>query len=194
MSKINLLPWRKELREARKRQFLSVLGLTATLAIGSVGLGHLYFEKLITNQANRNAFVEQEIKALDQKITQIKELEKEKNSLIARMHAIETLQTSRPIIVHLFDELVTSMPDGIYLNEIAQKGETLTISGAAQSNSRVSNFMRNLEASEWLTGATLEVIENKEKKKGRMNQFTLRINQIPVQLEDEDDNSGEIES
>ena len=189
MSTINLLPWREERRAAKKKQFLSALGLTAILAVGSVGLGHLYFDKLITNQNNRNAYIEQEIKALDSKIAQIKELEKEKSSLIARMHAIETLQTSRPLVVHLFDELVTSMPDGIYLNEIVQKNEVLTISGSAQSNSRVSNFMRNLEASEWLTGATLEIIEtkdkNKDKNKDRSNRFTLRINQIPVQTEED---------
>ncbi len=190
MSTINLLPWREERRAARKKQFLSALGLTAILAVGSVGLGHLYFEKLITNQNNRNAFLEQEIKALDTKIAQIKELEKEKSSLIARMHAIETLQTSRPLVVHLFDELVTSMPDGIYLNEVEQKDEVITISGSAQSNSRVSNFMRNLEASKWLTGATLEIIETKDKKKDRMNQFTLRISQIPVHLEDQDEENS----
>ncbi len=183
MSKINLLPWREERRAAKKKQFLSALGLTAILAAGSVGLGHLYFDKLITNQNNRNAYIEQEIKSLDVKIAQIKELEKEKSSLIARMHAIETLQTSRPLVVHLFDELVTSMPEGIYLNEIEQRGEVLTIKGSAQSNARVSNFMRNLEASEWLTGATLEIIENKDIKKDRTNHFTLRINQIPVQME-----------
>jgi len=190
MSTINLLPWREERRAARKKQFLSAMGLSAVLAIGAVGLGHLYFDKLITNQNNRNTYLEQEIKALDTKIAQIKELEKEKSNLIARMHAIETLQTSRPLVVHLFDELVTSMPEGIYLNNIEQKNEVLTISGSAQSNSRVSNFMRNLEASEWLTGATLEIIENKDEKKNRTNRFTLRINQIPVQM-DEDEEGAE---
>ena len=167
------------------------MGLTAFLAVGSVGIVHLYFEKLITNQNNRNTFIEKEINALDSKIAQIKELEKEKSSLVSRMHAIETLQTSRPLVVHLFDELVTSMPDGIYLNEIEQKDEVLTISGSASSNSRVSNFMRNLEASDWLTGATLEIIENKDKKKDRTNRFTLRINQIPIQMEDQDEGIAE---
>ena len=192
MSRINLLPWREERRDARKKQFLSALAITAVLAVGTVGLGHLYFERLITNQNNRNVFLEQEISALDVKIAQIQALEKEKNSLVARMHAIETLQTSRPLVVHLFDELVTSMPDGIFLDEIEQKAEVLTIKGTAQSNARVSNFMRNLESSEWLTGATLEIIETKDKKDDRSNQFTLRINQIPVQIEE--DSSEEAES
>jgi len=184
MSTINLLPWREERRTARKKQFLSSLGLTAVLAIGTAGLAHMYFQTLITNQNERNTFLEQEIKALDVKITQIKELEKEKSSLIARMHAIETLQTSRPLVVHLFDELVTSLPDGVYLDEVEQKDDVITITGSAQSNSRVSNFMRNLEASKWLTGATLEIIENKDKKKDRTNRFTLRINQVPVHMEE----------
>lgn len=187
MSTINLLPWREERRAAKKKQFLSVLGLTAILAIGTFGLVHMYFDKLIENQNSRNAYIESEIKALDSKIEQIKELEKEKSSLIARMRAIETLQTSRPLVVHLFDELVTTMPEGIYLDEIVQKDEVLTITGSAQSNARVSNFMRNLESSEWLTGATLEVIEHKDKKEDRSNAFTLKINQIPIQVEEGDE-------
>lgn len=178
MSRINLLPWREERRAARKKQFLSVLGLTAVMAIGSTGLVHLYFEKLIEIQNSRNSYLESEIAALDTKITQIKSLEKEKSSLIARMRAIETLQTSRPLVVHLFDELVLSLPEGIFLNNIEQDGEVLTITGTAQSNARVSNFMRNLEASEWLTGATLDIIETRDKEKDRSNQFTLRISQI----------------
>lgn len=191
MSRINLLPWREERRAARRKQFLSALGVTAFLAAGTVGLVHLYFDKLITNQNNRNAYLEQEIKALDVKIAQIKELEKEKHNLIARMRAIETLQTSRPLVVHLFDELVTSMPEGIYLNEIEQKGEEITIKGTAQSNARVSNFMRNLEASKWLSGATLEVIETKDKKRDRSNQFTLKVNQIPIQTEEDSTEGAE---
>lgn len=191
MSKINLLPWREERRAARKKQFLTSLGLTAILGIASVGAIHMYFGQLISNQINRNTYLEQEISALDEKIAQIKDLEKEKSNLIARMRAIETLQTSRPLVVHLFDELVTSLPDGIYLNYIEQKGEVLTIRGTAQSNARVSNFMRNLEASEWLMNATLEVIESSDKNKTRTNQFTLRINQIPLQVDEEHDEGSE---
>lgn len=184
MSRINLLPWREERRAARKKQFLSVLGLTAVLAIGTIGLVHLYFEKLIEIQNGRNSFLQSEIAALDTKITKIKSLEKEKSSLIARMRAIETLQTSRPLVVHLFDELVLSLPEGIFLNNIEQEGEVLTITGTAQSNARVSNFMRNLEASQWLTGATLDIIETRDKEKDRSNQFTLRISQITTQADD----------
>ncbi len=190
MSKINLLPWREERRAARKKQFLSALGLTAILALGTVGLVHMYFNKLIENQNNRNAFLEKEISALDKKIAEIKELEKEKSKLIARMRAIETLQTSRPLVVHLFDELVKALPEGIYLNEIEQKEDELTIKGAAQSNALVSNFMRNLEASEWLTGATLEVIETKDKDKERFNRFTLKVKQVPIQTEDGEEQEG----
>ena len=189
MSRINLLPWREERRAARKKQFLSVLGLTAVMAIGSTGLVHLYFEKLIEIQNSRNSYLESEIAALDTKITQIKSLEKEKSSLIARMRAIETLQTSRPLVVHLFDELVLSLPEGIFLNNIEQDGEVLTITGTAQSNARVSNFMRNLEASEWLTGATLDIIETKDKEQDRSNQFTLRISQITTQTDAEETES-----
>ncbi len=185
MSHINLLPWREERRKARKQQFLTSLGATAFCAMLCVGLVHMYFEKLIENQNNRNTFLEQEIASLDDKIAKIKELEKEKSSLIARMRAIETLQTSRPLVVHLFDELVRSLPEGIFLNSIEQRGEQLTLNGTAQSNARVSNFMRNLEASEWLTNARLEVIESRDKQRDRSNSFTLHINQIVTQPEEE---------
>ncbi|MFK8067374.1 MAG: PilN domain-containing protein [Gammaproteobacteria bacterium] len=185
MSNINLLPWREERREARKKHFLTALGMTAFMGIVAIALGHLYFDKLISNQNSRNAYIEQEISALEEEISQIKSLEKEKRSLIARMRAIETLQTSRPLVVHLFDELVTSLPEGIYITEIQQQSEVLTIKGSAQSNARVSNFMRNLEASKWLTGATLEIIETKEKTEDRSNQFTLKIQQVPVNTEED---------
>ncbi len=191
MSNINLLPWREERREARKKHFIASLGMTAFMAIVAIAVGHLYFDKLISNQNNRNTFLEQEISGLEEEISEIRSLEKEKSSLIARMRAIETLQTSRPLVVHLFDELVTSLPEGIYITEIQQHSEVLTIKGSAQSNARVSNFMRNLEASKWLTGATLEIIESKEETRDRSNKFTLKIQQVPVHIEE---GSGEVES
>lgn len=185
MSHINLLPWREERRKLRKQQFLTALGATAFGAILCVGAVSMYFDKLIDNQNRRNAYLESEIAALDTKIKKIQELEKEKASLIARMRAIETLQTSRPLVVHMFDELVTSLPEGIYLNSIQQNGERLTLTGTAQSNARVSNFMRNLEASEWLTNARLEIIETQDDRHNRSNQFTLHINQVIAEPEDE---------
>ena len=127
MPRVNLLPWREELRKQRRTEYLSILGVCAVVAVAVWFSIHLYFNALIEQQQRRNNFLTAEIKLLDKKIEEIKQLEKEKENLIARMKAIETLQTSRPIIVHLFDELVSTLPDGVYLTSIAQSGSKVTI-------------------------------------------------------------------
>ncbi|MEX2480570.1 MAG: PilN domain-containing protein [Gammaproteobacteria bacterium] len=187
MPRINLLPWREELRKQKRAEYLATLGLCAVAAIVVWFSVHLYFGELIEQQDQRNAYLQQQIKLLDKKIAEIKELEKEKENLIARMKAIETLQTSRPLIVHLFDELVTTLPEGVYLTQVAQKGPTVTLKGIAQSNARVSNFMRNVEKSEWLAEPKLTIIETKTVDARRTADFTLTVKQrIPKSIEDED--------
>ena len=119
---------------------------------------------LIKQQDRRNAYLSEQIRQLDKKIEEIKALEKEKESLIARMKAIETLPTSRPIIVHLFDELVSTLPEGVYLRNVSQTGNKVTIQGVAQSNARVSNYMRNVEASEWVESPKLSIIQSKSQE------------------------------
>ena len=175
MAHINLLPWREELRKERKVRFFTVSGIAAVIAAGVVVVVHLFFVQLIAYQNDRNQFLEGQIKLLDKKIKEIKNLEKERERLLARMRGIEQLQTSRPIIVHIFDEFVQTLPDGVFLTEISQKGKSFTVKGVAQSNARVSNFMRNLDASKWLTGAHLEVIETKQMDKRRLADFTLTV-------------------
>lgn len=175
MAHINLLPWREELRKERKVRFFTVSGIAAVVAAGVVVAVHLFFVQLIAYQNDRNQFLEGQIKLLDKKIKEIKNLEKERERLLARMRGIEQLQTSRPIIVHIFDQFVQTLPDGVYLTEISQKGKSFTVKGVAQSNARVSNFMRNLDASKWLTGAHLEVIETKQMDKRRLADFTLTV-------------------
>lgn len=185
MARINLLPWREELRKQRKQEF----GIAMGVALAVTGL--LFFavwwhiEQRIDYQESRNRFLEDQIALLDRKIKEIQELEKEKQRLLARMRAIEQLQTSRPIIVHLFDEIVHTLPDGVYLTEINQQGETITLRGVARSNARVSNFMRNVEDSEWLTDPKLTVIETKEKDGTRLADFTLVVKQKRKKVEDE---------
>jgi len=124
--------------------------------------------------------LESEIKKLDKTIAEIRDLEKEKQRLVNRMRAIETLQTSRPIIVHIFDELVSTLPEGISLTEITQSSNAITIKGIA---ARVSNFMRNVEASKWVKKPQLNIIETKDEKGRRINNFTLIIEQISAQPE-----------
>ena len=187
MARVNLLPWREELRSQQRTEYLAALGICAVFA-AIVWFGiHLYFGELIKQQERRNTFLNEQIVLLDKKIEEIKRLEREKESLIARMKAIETLQTSRPIVVHLFDELVTTLPEGVYLKEVSQKGDTVTIKGVAQSNARVSSYMRKVEESEWVKEPKLSIIQSSSEDGRRIADFTLTLKQTPLKTSDEDE-------
>ena len=162
MAKINLLPWREERRKELLNEFLIMLGLVALFAGLTVGVVHFYHSQLIERQNTRIGYIDKRIKEVDKKITEIKELEKKKESLLSRMRAIESLQHDRPLIVHLFDELVSSVPDGMSVNDLKQEGPKITITGEAQSNARVSSFMRKIEQSEWLKNPKLKIIKEKK--------------------------------
>ena len=177
MPRVNLLPWRAELRRQRRTEYLGALGICALVTVVIIGTIYFYYNALIDQENNRNNYMTGQITLLDKKIAEIKALEKEKENLIARMKAIETLQTSRPVIVHLFDELVSSLPDGVYLTSVAQSGDTVTIKGVAQSNARVSNYMRNIEGSVWLKDPKLTVIQSKTQTGRRIADFTLTLKQ-----------------
>ena len=173
---------------ARKKvEYLSILGGCAVVGLALWFAVHLYFGELIKQQERRNTFLTEQITTLDKKIAEIKRLEKEKESLIARMNAIETLQTSRPVIVHLFDELVRTLPEGVHLGEVTQKGTTVTIKGIAQSNARVSNYMRNVESSQWLTAPKLSIIQTKTQQRRRISDFTLTMKQAKQKTKSEDE-------
>lgn len=187
MPRINLLPWREELRRQRRTEYLSVLGACALAAAAVWFAIHMHFNALIEQQQRRNQFLTAEIKLLDKKIEEIKQLEKEKENLIARMKAIETLQTSRPVVVHLFDELVSTLPEGVYLTSINQTGDTVTIKGIAQSNARVSNYMRNVEASQWVRDPKLSIIQSKTEDGKRIADFTLTIKQAGPKTDKDDE-------
>lgn len=183
MAKINLLPWREERRREQRAEYLIILGATAAAALAVWGLIHFHYSERIEYQRERNNYLTEEIRKLDKQIKEIEELEKERARLIARMKAIEALQTSRPLIVHLFDELVTTLPEGLYLREITQKGTSVTVKGVAESNARVSNFMRNIEASDWLKNPRLEIIQATSER-GSAN-FTLVAEQVVPKPEDD---------
>ncbi|HSR63724.1 MAG TPA: PilN domain-containing protein [Gammaproteobacteria bacterium] len=188
MARINLLPWREELRKEREKEFYTMLASAAVLALALWGGVHYYHTLLIDQQNARNAFLEEEITKLDKKIEEIQELEKEKERLLARMRAIEQLQGNRPLIVRLFDELVTSLPDGVSLTQVSQKDNKITIDGVAESNARVSSFMRNLESSDWLKDPELEIIQAKDEQGQRISNFKLQFSQvIPTSEEEEED-------
>ena len=180
MPRINLLPWRAELRKQRQREFLSLAGITALAMAAVVALAHYQVEFWIEDQNARNAFLDSEIARLDKKILEIKELEKEKENLLARMRIVEQLQTSRPEVVHLFTEMVTSLPEGVYLTAVNQKDRNVTLEGFAQSNARVSSFMRNLDTSPWLSVPDLKRIQafiGKEAGSPRLSQFQMIVTQ-----------------
>lgn len=178
MTRINLLPWRETERKRRQKEFGLALAGTLLFAVLIGILVHWQIENLIAYQTHRNQFLQGEIAQLDRKIRDIRDLEKTKAGILARMRIIQQLQESRPEIVHLFDELVNTLPVGVYLTSVTQKGRTLLLEGRAQSNARVSAYMRNIEASKWLGKPRLLVIENKEVTGTGLSHFKLEAKQI----------------
>jgi len=176
--KINLLDWRQELRDARKKQFVSLLGLSSIACAGVVLLGMLLASEAIDHQNNRNAYLKQQIAETEKKIKEIQDLEKTRASLLSRMRVIEQLQASRSATVHFFDEIVNTIPEGITLTSIKQNGTNVNIDGIAESNGRVSTYMKNLEASEWFTEPRLVVISTNPKDKQRKSMFSLRVKNL----------------
>ncbi len=184
MTRINLLPWRETLRYERKRQFTSVVVGAAFLMLAIIGYAYIHIGGKMDDQNARNRFLDAEIAKVDDRIKEIKELETKKELLLNRMDVIQNLQTRRPMVVHMLDKLVLALPDGLFLTNFEQTGLELTIKGQAQSNARVSAFMRNLDESEWFDSPTLEVIEVKEKDGSRSSKFTLKVKQLtPEEIE-----------
>jgi type IV pilus assembly protein PilN len=187
MPRINLLPWREDERKERKVAFTVALGVSA-LAAGVVTFAiYLMFGSMIDAQERRNEQLRTEIKKLDQQIEEINELETSKQRFSARMDIIQKLQRSRPEIVHVFDEIVRTLPDGVYLTAVKQTSKKFKFEGVAQSSTRVSSFMRNIDGSEWLRNPELEVVQT-TKDKGPGSNFTLYADQ--VSNVNEDDASG----
>lgn len=188
---INLLPWREELRQEQKKQF-GVLTFTMMLLAGAiVGLAYFQMSSKIDYQLSRNKFLSSEISKLDKEIAEIRDLKKVRRSLVERMEVIQDLQRSRPSIVHLFTEIVSTVPNGVYLESLTQTGSNLLMNGEAESNARVSTYMRNLDASDWLKTPNLTVIEIEDIKVDRISTFTLTVKQTsPGANEDEVTDDG----
>ncbi|KAF1712777.1 PilN domain-containing protein [Pseudoxanthomonas sacheonensis] len=165
MARINLLPWRAERRANRQKEFYGMLGLAAAGGLVLSFLIWFHYSQQISGQNTRNQFLQAEIQKVEGKIKEIEALDKQKDRLLARKKVIEQLQANRSQMVHLFDSLVRTIPDGVALSSIKQEGEILTLEGRAQSNARVSNYMRNLEGSGWMTNPDLSIIEAKAEEK-----------------------------
>lgn len=161
MTNINLLPWRAELRQQRQKEFVMLLGLVILAAAFIVYSIHGFYESSISEQNSRNSYLTAEIKQLDEKIKEIQELRKTRQQLVERMELIQALQGDRPIIVHVFDQLVRSVPDDLYFTHVDTKGNRITIKGVAKTNTRLSALMRNLGSSPWFDDPSLIRIQGK---------------------------------
>jgi len=195
MRKINLLPWREELRREAQRNFIIVLVLAALLAAGCVFAVNRYFEAQLSNQDARNAFLESEITKLDRKIARIDELDETRSRLLDRKQVIEDLQANRTLMVRLFDQMVRTVPTGIRLLNARQVDDQITLRGTSQSNARVSTYLRNLEAASVLHEPRLRIIEaeTEDTDSAMPYMFELAATVAPPETVDEDARQGAAE-
>ena len=186
MAHINLLPWREELRKKKLQDFL-VMMLSGLILTGvAMGGWHWQNEKNLSYQKSRNDYLKREIASVEERIREIDELEKTKSQLLSRMNVIQQLQSSRPLIVRLMDEIVTTLPEGVFLTKVTQSGNRVDFEGRAQSNARVSSYMRNIEKTKWLNNPTLKIIQNRDKTDTGLSHFQLSASQTVVKKEGEE--------
>jgi len=177
MTAINLLPWRETLRKEQQKKFFTMLGISVGVMFAIIGLIHFETSKMLNYQNLRNEFLENQITRVDKLIAEINTLESNKQNLLSRMDVIQQLQQDRPRIVHIFDELAKTLPDGVYLTSLKQSNGEFSIKGFAQSNARVSSFMRNLDNSDWFSNPKLGLIEATSKTTSgtRNSKFLLNV-------------------
>jgi type IV pilus assembly protein PilN len=174
-TRVNLLPWREIRRREKDRQLLSASIATWILMVVVVFYAQWYMNDVIDHQKNRNSFLRGEISKLEKQIEEIEDLKRRKDALLARMEIIQSLQSDRTKIVHVFDDLVRKLPEGIYLTQFTKKKNAMALSGFAQSNARVSALMNSLEASDWFTNANLDVINVTPQGGSRISKFSLKV-------------------
>lgn len=177
MAHINLLPWREERRQERQKQFYLALVAGLVFAAAVLYLVISYADSLIEDQNQRNAFLQQEISKLDKKIREIKDLEKQRERLLARMQVIQELQQSRPKIVKVFDSLPRIVPEGVNLDRVTRTGNLLSFDGVAQSNARVSVFMQHIDGDQEYGESRLKVIKRTASRDNAIRQFTVEVNE-----------------
>lgn len=167
MARINLLPWRAERRKQRQREFYAMLGMAAVGGLLLSLMIWFYYDRQVSGQMDRNAYLQAEIEKVKEQNKEIDRLDAQKERLLARKKVIEELQAKRSQMVHLFDALVRTIPDGVVLTALKQEGDVLTLEGRTQSNARVSAYMRNLETSGWMTNPELSIIEARDPEKDK---------------------------
>ena len=176
MARINLLPWRDERRKERQNNFMIALAGTAVLAVLLILVRDLMHNRAIDHQQSRNQFLQTEIDTLDARIKEINELKSKKAELLARMEVIQNLQGNRPVIVRVFDELVRVLPKGIYFTSLTMAGDRISIQGVAESNNRISRFMRQLDESDWFDDPNLTAVRAVRGSEG--STFDLNVQQV----------------
>lgn len=186
MANINLLPWREELREERRQEFIAAVVTTIVIAGAILFAGDRYVNNEISNQNELNDFLREQISMLDQEIAEIRELQRQKTELTERMAVIQDLQGRRPVIVRLFDELARTLPDGVYYNTISRIGDVISFSGEAESNNRVSALLRSLDDSEWFEGPALQQISAANQQGREGNVFQLSVNVTSPDVEEDE--------
>lgn len=175
MAQINLLPWRETRRQELKKEFLATIALVVALGAGLLVLGDRVVNGQIENQRARNGYLAENIKELDKMVAEIRELQKRRNQLIDRMRVIQELQGNRPIIVRVLDQIVRTVPDGVFYTSLSTKDKTISITGVAESNNRVSSLMRRLDASDWLADPNLDKVKAAPTFGDQANTFNLTV-------------------
>ena len=175
MARINLLPWRAERRKQRQKEFAAMVGASAVVAVVLAFALVSYYNAQISGQEERNTFLRAQITQVDAQIAEIQALDDKKSKLLARKEVIEQLQANRSKMVHLFDSLVRTIPDGVVLTSVQQEGDKLTLTGRSQSNARVSTYMRMLENAGWMTKPELSILEARDGEPGMPYTFTLSV-------------------
>jgi type IV pilus assembly protein PilN len=190
MIRINLLPHRELARASRRRQFTVLLGVAVASGLVAVILGHAVIAAQQSTQDARNAFLTQEIAKLDSQIGEIKKIREQTQALLARKQVVETLQSNRTEVVHLFDQMIRLLPEGLYLKSFKQAGDVVTMTGYTQSSARVSTLMRSLDDSPWFESANLIEIKAATVNNLRANEFILTVKQTRQQADDATDKGG----
>ena len=190
MIRINLLPHREIARAARRRQFNLLLGIAVAAGVVAVVLGHSLIAAQQSSQNARNAYLDQEIAKLDVQIGEIKKIREQTQALLARKQVVETLQSNRTEVVHLFDQMIRLLPEGLYLKSFKQVGDVVTLNGYTQSSARVSTLMRNLDGSPWFESTSLIEIKAATVNNLRANEFVLTVKQTRQQADDAQDKGG----
>ncbi len=189
MIRLNLLPHRELKRKARQQQFAVLAGITFFLGLLTVGMVHIMITGQIEYQESRNDYMKNQIAILDKQIDEIKQIRAQTQALLARKKVVETLQDNRSDVVHLLDQLVRLLPDGVYLRSIKQTNQTINLTGYAQSNARVSTLMRKLESSPWLGLPSLVEIKASKVNNARLNAFSLNVTLVRSSQSAADGNS-----